>query len=97
MGLLSMDEVRKRTRDLKGWGLFDNILQKKYSFKSFKMAMGFVNRVAETADSVDHHPDIIINYNRVMLKLTTHSQGGITDKDFILAQMIDQIDNLPTS
>ena len=94
MGLLSMDEVKRKVHDLKGWELSDNVLQKKYSFKSFKGSMAFVNKVAELADSVDHHPDIIINYNRVILKLTTHSQGGITDKDFNLAQMIDRESSL---
>ena len=97
MGLLSMGEVRRKARDLKGWELYDNILQKKFSFKTFKMAMAFVNKVAELSDSVDHHPDIVINYNRVLLKLTTHSQGGITDKDFNLAQMIDQMERAPAS
>ncbi|HLG22346.1 MAG TPA: 4a-hydroxytetrahydrobiopterin dehydratase [Candidatus Manganitrophaceae bacterium] len=94
MGLLSMDEVKRKVHDLKGWELSDNVLQKKYSFKSFKGSMAFVNKVAELANSVDHHPDIIINYNRVILKLTTHSQGGITDKDFNLAQMIDRESSL---
>ncbi|HLG23092.1 MAG TPA: 4a-hydroxytetrahydrobiopterin dehydratase [Candidatus Manganitrophaceae bacterium] len=94
MGLLSMDEVKRKVHDLKGWELSDNVIQKKYSFKSFKGSMAFVNKVAELADSVDHHPDIIINYNRVILKLTTHSQGGITDKDFNLAQMIDRESSL---
>jgi 4a-hydroxytetrahydrobiopterin dehydratase len=90
MGLLTMDEVKRKVHDLKGWELYDNVLQKKFSFRSFKASMAFVNKVAELADSVDHHPDMMINYNRVLLKLTTHSQGGITDKDFNLAQMIDQ-------
>lgn len=90
MGLLTMDEVKKKVHDLKGWELYDGVIQKKFSFRSFKASMAFVNKVAELADSVDHHPDMIINYNRVLLKLTTHSQGGITDKDFSLAQMIDQ-------
>ncbi|MFY9268113.1 MAG: 4a-hydroxytetrahydrobiopterin dehydratase [Candidatus Manganitrophaceae bacterium] len=93
MGLLSMNEVKRKVHDLKGWELYDNMLQKKYSFKSFKAAMRFVNRVADLSDSVDHHPDIMINYNRVLLKLTTHSQGGITDKDFNLAQSIDQAES----
>lgn len=90
MGLLSMEEVKKKVHDLRGWELYDNRLQKKYSFKTFKSSMAFVNKVAEIANSVDHHPDIVINYTRVLLKLTTHSQGGITDKDFNLAQRIDQ-------
>jgi 4a-hydroxytetrahydrobiopterin dehydratase len=90
MGLLTMEEVKKKVHELKGWELYDGVLQKRFSFRNFKASMAFVNKVAELADSVDHHPDMVINYNRVLLKLTTHSQGGITDKDFNLAQMIDQ-------
>lgn len=97
MGLLTMDEVKRKVHDLRGWELHDSVLQKKFSFRTFRASMAFVNKVAELSDSVDHHPDIVINYTRVLLKLTTHSQGGITDKDFNLAQMIDQAEKQPTS
>ena len=51
--------------------------------------MAFVNKVAQAAKAADHHPDIEINYNRVKLTLSTHSEGGLTDKDFALARSID--------
>ena len=89
MALLSMEDVRRKIHALKGWELIDSFLQRRYTFRSFKQAMSFVNSVANLAEAQDHHPDIIINYNRVTLKLSTHIQGGITDKDFNLARLID--------
>jgi 4a-hydroxytetrahydrobiopterin dehydratase len=52
--------------------------------------MGFVNRVAEAAEAADHHPDIKISYNKVKMSLSTHSEGGVTEKDFELAGKIDE-------
>jgi len=89
MPALSKDEVKSRLVGLPGWELDDEELQKKYKFADFKEAMAFVNRVAEFAEAADHHPDIEIKYNRVKLELSTHSEGGITDKDFALASQID--------
>lgn len=59
-----------------------------YKFKDFKEALAFVNRVAELADAADHHPDIDIRWNKVKLTLSTHSAGGLTEKDFALARQI---------
>ena len=85
-----MKEVKNRVNDLKGWEIYHNMLQKRFSFKSFRHSITFVNGVAGLAESAEHHPDIVINYNRVLLKLVTHSMGGITEKDFDLAEKIDQ-------
>ena len=59
-------------------------------FSDFSAAMEFANRVAEAAEAADHHPDILINYNKVKLTLTTHSEGGLTSIDFDLANDIEQ-------
>ena len=53
--------------------------------------MSFVNKVADAANAADHHPDITINYNRVTLTLSTHSEGGLTEKDFDGARMADSL------
>ena len=90
MSILSMQEVKDRASGLKGWEIYNNMLQKRFAFRTFKESMAFVNGVAELAEAADHHPDIIVNYNRVLLKLSTHSQGGITEKDFDLAAKIDR-------
>ncbi len=60
-------------------------------FKDFVKSMRFVNRVATRAESMNHHPDISIRYNRVQLTLTTHDEGGLTMKDFMLARKIDRL------
>lgn len=89
MPALSKDEARARLGRLQGWKLDDDEIEKEYRFADFKQAMAFVNRVAELAERANHHPDIEIKYNRVELSLSTHSEGGLTDKDFALAEQID--------
>ncbi len=82
-------EIRKRVRDLKDWSRKDGEIQKTYVLRDFKDALAFVTRVAFLAEEADHHPDIDIRYKRVTLKLSTHSAGGLTEKDFSLAKEID--------
>lgn len=76
-----------------GWELKGGAIVKLYKFKDFLEALAFVNRVGALAEEADHHPDIDLRYNKVTLKLVTHSAGGLTDKDFALARAID----LPSS
>jgi 4a-hydroxytetrahydrobiopterin dehydratase len=67
------------------WNEVDGALERVFPFDGFLDAVAFVNRVAELADSEDHHPDIAIHYNRVVLRWATHSAGAITDRDRELA------------
>lgn len=89
MPALDTDEVEVRLRTLDGWARRGDEIEKRYEFGGFGEAMAFVNRVAGLAEAADHHPDIEISYNRVKLSLSTHSEGGITGKDFSLAARID--------
>ncbi|MBI4234657.1 MAG: 4a-hydroxytetrahydrobiopterin dehydratase [Chloroflexi bacterium] len=89
--LLSPPEVQERLQALQGWRLDGNAILKRFRFRGFAQALAFVNRVGELAEAVDHHPDIIINYNRVSLSLTTHASKGLTHKDFDLAHQIDAL------
>jgi 4a-hydroxytetrahydrobiopterin dehydratase len=91
MSILSPDDIRKRIGSLKGWELSDKAIKKKFTFESFMPAVEFVNRIAPAAEAADHHPDILINYKRVTLTLSTHSEGGVTEKDFALAGEIDKL------
>ena len=91
MAALSETEIREKLKSLPEWSLAGNTLHKKFTFKSFVPAMAFVNRIAEAAERANHHPDITINYNQVSLSLSTHSEGGIPQKDFQLAGEIDEI------
>ncbi len=86
---MTKDEVNARLQQYQGWERDDDEIEKKFAFDDFKASMAFVNRVAELAEAADHHPDINIKYNRVKLTLSTHSEGGITEKDFALAGQID--------
>jgi 4a-hydroxytetrahydrobiopterin dehydratase len=86
---LSPNEIEERLKGLSGWQREGDEIRKEFEFKDFKAAMTFVNKVADEAEAVDHHPDISISYNRVTMALSTHSEGGLTEKDFNLAPKID--------
>ncbi len=89
---LTEDQIQERLSRLSGWSRGEDWIQKKYEFKNFLRAMFFVNAVAYLAESLDHHPDILINYNEVTLLNWTHAAGGITEYDFDLAEKIDTLD-----
>ena len=87
--LLSDAAVQAGLTRLEGWELRGGRIRKQYQFRTFLRAVAFVNSVAYLAESAGHHPDITINYNRVTLRLITHSEGGLTELDFALAAEID--------
>ena len=76
------------------WRLEGNVIVRDFKFEDFKRAMEFVNRVADEAEALDHHPDILVHgWNNVRLSVTTHSEGGLTEKDFKLAERINRLRN----
>lgn len=89
MALLSPDDVQAHLSRLAGWQLTGKEIRKEYSFPDFKASMVFVNRVADLAEGMDHHPDILIRYGKVALTLSSHDAGGLTERDFRLAGQID--------
>ena len=89
MALLNDDDVRKGLASLRGWTLAGREIRRTFEHKDFVRAMGFVGSVALLAEKANHHPDIDIRWNKVTLVLSTHSAGGLTDKDFALAREID--------
>ncbi|HXW15304.1 MAG TPA: 4a-hydroxytetrahydrobiopterin dehydratase [Terriglobia bacterium] len=91
MAALSNEAIQQGLAKLPGWSYQGKELHKKFTFKSFMPAMEFVNKIAQAAESAGHHPDITINYNVVGISLSTHSEGGVTEKDFNLATKIDQL------
>jgi 4a-hydroxytetrahydrobiopterin dehydratase len=70
------------------WALAGEAIQRTVVFDDFRHAMAFVNRVAEIAEAREHHPDIMIRYNKVTLTVSTHDAGGLTEKDFDLADAV---------
>jgi 4a-hydroxytetrahydrobiopterin dehydratase len=87
--VLSASEVQTGLSQLQRWEIKDARLRKQYAFRTFLRAIAFVNGVAYLAESAGHHPDVTINYNKVTLRLITHSEGALTDRDFSLAAEID--------
>ncbi len=86
---LNDQQVQLELNNRVGWRGEQGKIVKRFEFKSFRLAFGFVTAVALAAERADHHPDVFIFYNKVDLKLSTHSAGGLTDKDFALADQID--------
>ncbi|MDR3609835.1 MAG: 4a-hydroxytetrahydrobiopterin dehydratase [Ignavibacteriaceae bacterium] len=90
--LLSSPEINVKLNKLSGWKLNNQSIEKEYILKDFKLVLAFVNKVGDTANSLDHHPDIFIHsWNKVKFTISTHSEGGLTDKDFNLAEKIEHL------
>lgn len=90
--LLSETEIQERASQLSGWSVEDRQLRCVRKFKDFITAVDFVQKIVGPAEAAGHHPDLEISYNKVTVSLTTHDAGGITEKDFALAQEISTLD-----
>ena len=88
---LSEQEVAQALESASEWSELNGQIQRTFQFDDFKAAMAFVNKVAERAEAVQHHPDVLIRYNKVTLTVSTHDAGGITQKDFDLAAAADEL------
>lgn len=83
-------QIDQKLEDLPDWHRDGDRIVRDFHFENFKMAMAFVNRVADLAEWVNHHPDILVHsWNRVHLSVYTHTAGGLTSKDFDLARQIN--------
>lgn len=85
---LADDAITTALASLSGWERIGNVICRQFSFPEFKAALAFVNRVAALAEELNHHPDILIEYDTVTLTLTSHDVGGLTERDFRLAARI---------
>jgi 4a-hydroxytetrahydrobiopterin dehydratase len=90
MPKLSEAQIGHELNTLPGWEYQDNSLRKLFRFNEFMDGIRFIGRIAEVAEAADHHPDMHINYTRVTFICSTHSEGGVTDKDIRLARQIEQ-------
>jgi len=89
---LTTQEIQSRMSHVPGWALLDgSAIHKTFRFPSFAAAIRFVDKVASIADGADHHPDILIRYDRVTLTLSTHDAHGLTERDFALAAEIENV------
>lgn len=92
-GKLSIIQIKDYLPLVPDWFLIGDQIKRDFKFKNFKESLDFVNKVAEIAESENHHPDIYIFYNKVNLSLSTHAAKGLTENDFILAAKINQVTN----
>jgi 4a-hydroxytetrahydrobiopterin dehydratase len=90
MSMLSEQQVEQQLKNLKDWTLEGRAIRKQFTFADFPAAVAFVNRLVPDAEAADHHPDIVINYRKVTLIYSTHSEGGLTQKDFDGAVIADR-------
>jgi 4a-hydroxytetrahydrobiopterin dehydratase len=91
MAELTPGEIKAALPAVKDWQKQSAEIVRTFQFKDFAAAMDFVNKVARVAEAANHHPDIDIRWNKVTLKLATHSEGGLTQIDFDLAKQIDAL------
>lgn len=91
--ILSPKKVKEYLVQIKDWKSIKRgkAIEKQFTFSDFIKAMAFVDQVADVAEGAGHHPDIYISYNRVRLELSTHSVGGLTENDFIVAAEINKL------
>jgi len=90
--VLSESEIKEEISVLNGWEIVEGKkLQKIFKFKNFVEGADFVNKIVDVAEMEGHHPDVLLSYGKVTVELFTHSLGGLTQNDFVVAQAIDEI------
>lgn len=90
---MNTQEINEKLKSLTDWSYDESSksLVKTFNFKSYLKNIGFVNAVAWIANKLNHHPDLEVSYNKCIVKITTHDENGISEKDFELATQIDQL------
>jgi 4a-hydroxytetrahydrobiopterin dehydratase len=91
MALLTPEEITERLESLDGWALDGKAIKKQFTFQDFPEAILFVSALVPGAEEADHHPDIEIHYQRVILSYSTHDESGLTQKDIDGAAMADAV------
>jgi 4a-hydroxytetrahydrobiopterin dehydratase len=92
MAVLNSNEIMNKLKNLDNWSFENNQIHSDFQFKDFKKALNFVNKVGDEAEKMNHHPDIFLHsWNKVKITISTHSEGGVTEKDFKLAGIIDNL------
>jgi 4a-hydroxytetrahydrobiopterin dehydratase len=87
---LGMKEARELLRQVPGWEMVEGkAIRRQFKFKTFRETQAWLNRVADLAEEEGHHPDITWSYSKVTIELSTHSIGGLSGNDFIMAARID--------
>jgi 4a-hydroxytetrahydrobiopterin dehydratase len=91
MPALTNKQISLHLKTVPDWTKRGRTVCRTYKFEGFLMSIAFVHRIAKRAQKMNHHPDIDIRFDQVKLTLTTHDEGGITEKDFALARQCDEV------
>lgn len=91
MNKLSPDEIRQALKTLDGWTIVDEKLHKEFEFEDFGQVFGFMTKASAYIEEINHHPEWCNVYNRLVVDLTTHDAGGITQNDVDLAMHLNSI------
>lgn len=91
MGKLTEEEIRKRLGNMTGWKYSTGAIEKTFIFTNFKEAFSMMTRIAFECETQNHHPDWSNVYSSLNIRLNTHDSGGVTDKDFKLAETVEEI------
>jgi len=89
---LSAESIDEELKNLKGWKVLNNKLHKEFEFNDFNQAFGFMTRVAMHIEKMNHHPEWFNVYNKLVVDLTTHDAGGITQNDINLAKILNSLE-----
>ena len=88
---LTPEQVKPMLKGLDGWSLADGAIAKIYEFRNYFETMAFVNAAAWVSHREDHHPDMLVGYNRCRVSYVTHAIGGLSENDFICAAKLDAL------
>jgi 4a-hydroxytetrahydrobiopterin dehydratase len=91
MARLSEEQIRERLSRLEGWERDGEAIRRRFELDDFMGSVDFVNRLTPEAEAMNHHPDLEISWNKVTVRISTHSEGGLTENDFELARRIDEL------
>jgi 4a-hydroxytetrahydrobiopterin dehydratase len=91
MPALTSKQISLHLKDVPNWSKRAQTIVRTFKFEGFLKSIDFVNRIARKAQKINHHPDIDIRFDKVTLTLTTHDEGGITEKDFSMARQSDEV------
>ena len=91
MAVLTSQQIHAHLQELSGWTFRNNAIEKEWTFKDFKEALLFINKIGDIAEKHNHHPELFNVYSKVILRFNTHDEGGVTEKDIRIASEINSI------
>ena len=91
MKALEGKEIENKLANIPGWNYQNDFLEREVEFPSFNEAISFLNKIADIAEHINHHPNLTNRFNKLLIQVRTHDVQGITQKDFKLAKLINQL------